>query len=427
MSSRKKAQIIFGTAVALLLLSGGAAYVTIARLLYAQNWVRHTNQVQDVLGEANTATAKAERFRINYIQSGDFHYLEQHDAILAEFSQQIALARKLTTDNPIQQDNCSRLEELNSRRAALTGPFRTGAKSNSADLQTSLQNNQRIADVDSQIDVLIQNMQNEELQLLDQRATSERVLFRETVSILIVTFLVALAILFIYYALLNAELGARRQAEDSLRALSGRLINLQDEERRRFSRELHDSLGQYLAAAKMNLTMLSRKLPEHPALLECIELLDKCISETRTISHLMHPPLLEEVGLASAIEWYVEGFSKRSGVQTKLDLPRDLARLPQPLELALFRVIQESLINIHRHAQTARAEIDVKISPDQVAVHVRDYGKGMRKDALEQFNENGSSTGVGLAGMRERLHELGGLLEIHSDHKGTQISVTVPR
>ena len=426
MSRRKKAQIIFGTAVALLLLSGGSAYLTIARLLSAQNWVRHTNQVQDVLAAANSATAKAERSRINYIESGDARALQQHDAILADFSQQLALVRKLTTDNPLQQDNCSKLEELTARRAELVGPFGAG-QSASTSPQIALRNNQRIADVDSQIDVLIQNMRSEELQLLDQRATSENALFRETVTILVVTFIVSLAILFIYYELLNAELNARSLAEDSLRTLSGRLINLQDEERRRFSRELHDSLGQYLAAAKMNLSMLSRKLPEHPALAECIELIDKCISETRTISHLMHPPLLEEIGLASAIEWYVEGFSKRSGVQTKLDLPRDLGRLPQAVELALFRVIQESLINIHRHAQTAKAAIGVQVSPTHVAVQVKDFGKGMSSDTLEQFQESGGSSGVGLAGMRERLHELGGLLEIRSDHRGTQISVTVPR
>ena len=235
MSRRKKAQIIFGTAVALLLLSGGSAYLTIARLLSAQNWVRHTNQVQDVLAAANSATAKAERSRINYIESGDARALQQHDAILADFSQQLALVRKLTTDNPLQQDNCSKLEELTARRAELVGPFGAG-QSASTSPQIALRNNQQIADVDSQIDVLIQNMRSEELQLLDQRATSENALFRETVTILVVTFIVSLAILFIYYELLNAELNARSLAEDSLRTLSGRLMNLQDEERRRSAR-----------------------------------------------------------------------------------------------------------------------------------------------------------------------------------------------
>ena len=152
--------------------------------------------------------------------------------------------------------------------------------------------------------------------------------------------------------MLNAELKAREQAEASLRTLSVRLLELQDQERRKFSRELHDSLGQYLVGAKMNLAMLGKSLPDNALIAECLKLLDQAMTETRTISHLLHPPLLDETGFASAARWYVEGFAKRSGIQTSLDMPEDLGRLPSSLELALFRVLQESLTNVHRHSKS---------------------------------------------------------------------------
>ncbi len=150
----------------------------------------------------------------------------------------------------------------------------------------------------------------------------------------------------------------------SLRNLTGRVLQLQDEERRRFSRELHDSLGQYLAAVKMNLHMFSNSQPGNKLLSEAIHLLDQSIAETRTISHLLHPPLLDEARFSSAAKWYLDGFAQRSGIAVKADLPNDLGRLPKPVELGLFRVLQESLTNIHRHSGSSRAEVALKLFPD---------------------------------------------------------------
>ena len=176
-------------------------------------------------------------------------------------------------------------------------------------------------------DTLLQKMQDDEQLLLDARREQSERLFRITAYILSAAFLVALALFFFHYRLLNAELNAREQAEASLRALSVRLLELQDQERRKFSRELHDSLGQYLVGVKMNLTMLGNSVPANALISECMKLLDQAMTETRTISHLLHPPLLDETGFASAARWYVEGFSKRSGIQTSLDMPEDLGRL----------------------------------------------------------------------------------------------------
>jgi signal transduction histidine kinase len=250
--------------------------------------------------------------------------------------------------------------------------------------------------------------------------------------VLAISFLLALELLAVHYRLLTAELKARedaeqsaRDSEESLRRLTGRLLQLQDAERRKFSRELHDSLGQYLAGAKMNLEMYASQQKES-LLAEAVQLLDRSISETRTISHLLHPPLLDEAGLSSAAKWYLEGFAQRSGIEVKIDLPEELSRLPRPVALGLFRILQESLTNIHRHSNSAKAEVALELLPNHVLLRVRDYGKGIAPDLLETFRANGSNSGVGLAGMRERVRELGGQFTIQRCSPGTLISVTLP-
>jgi two-component system NarL family sensor kinase len=150
------------------------------------------------------------------------------------------------------------------------------------------------------------------------------------------------------------------------------------------------------------------------------------VTETRTISHLLHPPLLDETGFTSAARWYVEGFAKRSGIPTGLDIPEDLGRLPEPLELALFRVLQEALTNVHRHSKSARADVSLRAFRNEVVLRIRDYGKGIPLDVLDRFRRNRAHGGVGLAGMRERIHELGGRLEMDSDSDGTEILVKLP-
>jgi signal transduction histidine kinase len=213
----------------------------------------------------------------------------------------------------------------------------------------------------------------------------------------------------------------------ALRHLSSKLIHVQDEERRRIARELHDSIGQYLAALGMGLTQLENgngsKSPE--ALVECRELLDRCMSETRTLSYLLHPPLLDEAGFASAATNYVEEFSRRSKIEIEisLDLPD---RLPADTEILLFRVLQESLTNIHRHSGSGRAKVRAGIDEEGIYLEIRDYGHGISQEVLESFKASGNGTGVGLAGIRERLREVDGKLDLASTTDGTILRVSVP-
>jgi PAS domain S-box-containing protein len=233
---------------------------------------------------------------------------------------------------------------------------------------------------------------------------------------------------FTQLGVIAVDVTARRNAEEALRKLSGRLLGIQDQERRRIARELHDSLGQYLAGLKIAVEMLINSPGERsqPLLAECSDILEKAITETRTLSHLLHPPLLDEAGFASAANWFVAGFSQRSGIPVSLELPEDMPRLSEAVEIALFRVLQESLTNVHRHSQAQSAEIKVETDAEQISIEVCDHGKGMPKHILEQITGDGTKLGVGLAGMRERIHELGGTFEVTSEGRGTVVCATVP-
>lgn len=238
---------------------------------------------------------------------------------------------------------------------------------------------------------------------------------------------------------LVAEVKVRKSAEEklayserSLRELSLHLLRTQDEERRRIGRELHDSLGQYLAVLKMNLNSLQSAVQGSlngfaGAMAECVRLADDSIREMRTISYLLYPPMLEEVGLKSAIPWYLEGFSKRSSIQTSLDVDSGFGRLEPDVELALFRVLQESLTNVHRHSGSTIAGIRLFAEHERVILEVKDNGKGIPEKLLKGSDHGWfGSLGVGLRGMHERMRELGGELEILSSDKGAIVKASVP-
>jgi PAS domain S-box-containing protein len=226
---------------------------------------------------------------------------------------------------------------------------------------------------------------------------------------------------------INTDITARKRAEMATRRLSGRLLTMQDEERRRIARGLHDSIGQYMTALKMNLDLMATTNQKQANVAaECSEILDKCLTETRTISYLLHPPLLDEAGLGSAARWYVEGFAERSSIKVNLDLPADLGRLPKDIEIALFRTMQEALTNVHRHSGGSMVDIRVSVVPERVRLEIEDDGKGIPDLRLRRLLEGGAETGVGIAGMRERVRELGGTLEIESDTTGTLVRVTIP-
>jgi signal transduction histidine kinase len=215
-----------------------------------------------------------------------------------------------------------------------------------------------------------------------------------------------------------------------LEFLNARMAILQDEERRRIARELHDSVGQLLAAIHMTgdcVTAESGKLSTAAAanLAQMMVMVDEVTREIRTISHLLHPPLLDEAGLASALRWFVDGFSKRSGIDARLDIASDFARLPEEVELSIFRVAQECLTNIHRHSGSRTAGIRVRQEGASVRVDVEDTGKGMVLEKECGFIPSAHS-GVGLRGMRERLRLLGGTLQLQSDTCGTRVTAVIP-
>jgi PAS domain S-box-containing protein len=219
---------------------------------------------------------------------------------------------------------------------------------------------------------------------------------------------------------------ALRERTIAFRNLSSRLLRVQDQERRRLARELHDGLGQYLVALKMNLDMLGRGGNAPAILSDSLDILERCLQEARTLSYLLHPPMLDEGGLFSTARWYVEGFAKRSGIIVKSEIPETFVRLPNDVEMTLFRVLQEALTNIHRHSGSRTAEVTLAIDDDVMSLKVADHGRGISHELLERFQRTGTQTGVGLSGMSERVNECGGRLEIRSDSQNTIVSATIP-
>jgi signal transduction histidine kinase len=226
------------------------------------------------------------------------------------------------------------------------------------------------------------------------------------------------------------DISERRRAEENVRKLSGQLLQAQDEERRRIARELHDSAGQIAAALHMKLSALggeANKISPHGANLvkESLNLVGDLSKEVRTVSHLLHPPLLDELGLSCALRAYVEGFAERSNVKVVLEIAPDVGRLARESETAIFRVVQESLTNIHRHSGSPVAGVRVYRADGTVCVEVADQGKGIPPEKRSEMGSNGG-TGVGIRGMRERLRQLGGALEISSSGTGTVVVARLP-
>jgi PAS domain S-box-containing protein len=222
------------------------------------------------------------------------------------------------------------------------------------------------------------------------------------------------------------------ESEKSLRQLSLRLLQTQDEERRRIGRDLHDSVGQFLVGLKMKVDSLKssreRGLADDPSeLIDCSQMVEDAIKEVRTISYLLYPPMLEELGLKSAVPWYLEGYTKRSGIKTTLEISPEFDRIPEDLELALFRVLQESLTNVHRHSGSATATIRLLFKEGAAILQVIDEGKGTKAEKWEDGSKDWrGALGVGLRGMSERIRQVRGELEVQATPGGTTITATIP-
>ena len=222
-----------------------------------------------------------------------------------------------------------------------------------------------------------------------------------------------------------------RRDEESLRQLSGRLLQLQDEERRRIARDLHDSTGQKLVALSLDLTVLNAFAPDLPpkataAVNECLVLAEQISSEIRTLSYLLHPPLLDEVGLASAVQWYIDGFTRRSNIRVNLDFAPQVPRMKHELEITFFRILQEALTNVHRHSGSKVATVRFGLNNDGVTLEVEDSGRRLDRTSLVPSGEPVGTLGVGIRGMQERVRQLGGQFEVNSNTGGTTIRATLP-
>jgi signal transduction histidine kinase len=233
------------------------------------------------------------------------------------------------------------------------------------------------------------------------------------------------------YSGLMIDITAMKEAEVAAGEVTARILQAQDEERRRISRELHDSVGQYLSAAKMTLKILQNPDPfmwerRERHLSECEALLDQALREVRTVSYLLHPPLLDEVGLVSALRWLAEGFGDRSGIRVDVDVRSNFERLPMRTETALFRIAQEALTNVHRHSKSNYAAVRISTAGDTIMLEIEDHGKGMPGRIVHAVRNGSDVRGVGLRGMSERAKELRGKLDVVTSKKGTIIRATIP-
>jgi PAS domain S-box-containing protein len=670
-SPRQRARVAFGLAILLLLVSGLALWLLIARLLETQNLITHAHQVQHSIAEVRATSGRAGVARTQYINTGDPRFLADYDTAANDIANATTRVKSLVVGNPTQLKNWERLEDLLQSRRALLAESVQLKQQGESDLRRQAEISEQMASLSGQTDALLQRMGDIEQNVLEIRKAHAVRLFRITAVILSVAFALAIGLLLLFYRFLNAELGKRmaaeskfrsvlesapdamivvsadgkivlsnaqvkklfgyspeellgqhieilmperlramhpehrktffadarvrpmgaglelyglhkdgsefpveislsplktedgmmvtsavrdisqrkaiedavkaqaalldaandaiwvagfdekitywnkgaerlygwkreeamgksphellrtqfpvpldeivksrerggwqgelihtkrdgttvtvasswtalkdaqgqptgwlqinadvserRKAEESLRLLTGRLLQMQDDERRRIARELHDSAGQILAAISMNLTPLTEtNIPAaaRTAIDESLELVDELSRDLRTISHLLHPPLLDEVGLSSALRYYLEGFTERSNIDVGFEIPEDFGRLSQDMEVAIFRFVQECLTNIHRHSGSPIAQVRIARLEDQVRIEVEDRGRGIPLEKRKAMDSVGVP-GVGIRGMRERIRQLGGHLEIDSggNTKGTLMIASLP-
>jgi signal transduction histidine kinase len=429
--SRRVPWAIFAAAVIALTVIALAAGVTMSSLAESEAWVSHTREVQTALADLRGDVLRAEAACSGFVVTGNAARLQDYQLATQELPNHLATLSALTADNPSQVSRIAALRPLIDQRVRLLQESVALEEAGGGEKGEQQRLNDNGAELTTQILASIQSMVDGETRLLGTRRRISQASYQRTRMLLMVAFAVALLMLAANFVQMLIELRDRRVAEEAIRRLSGRILQMQDAERRKVARELHDSIGQVLAALKMRLTAIGidseAASPEtREALASCQNLVDQGIDETRTLSHLLHPPLLDELGFASAAKWYVEGFSERSKIQVHLDIPDELGRMPPEVELVLFRVLQESLTNIHRHSESASADIRLESRSGTVRLIIRDYGKGIPANLLERFARTGYGAGVGLAGIRERVNEVGGRLKIESDERGTQLRVEVP-
>ncbi len=429
--SRRVSWLIFGLAVLILIVIAFGADRATALYSVSEAEVSHTHEVKTSLAQMQSNLFGARAGVLSYVLTGDNNRLDEFDRAEQRIPAVLAELSRLTADNPSQQRRLAELKPLTAQLLAALAKAVDLHKNGQGSIQAQQEAALSRDSLTSSIQEILRSMENEEDNLLAERRKQSGLRYLRARAVLLAAFCATLLLLFLNFQRLLIELRDRERAEDVVRRLSGRILQIQDEERRRISRELHDSVGQLFVALKLNLGRLvpDASVPDKEKtkfVAECYQLLDQGIAEVRTLSHLLHPPLLDELGFASAAEWFVGGFSKRSNLRVNLELPPNLPRMPHTVELTLFRILQESLTNVHRHAKSTAVDIRMECSSGWVKLAILDDGKGIPAELLASFNQTGTESGVGLAGMRERMIDLGGKLEIKSDQRGTLLQVSVP-
>ncbi len=402
----------------------------------ADSWVDHTYQVRLELSRFRANCFKAESDRSNYLLTGSQEAFAALETDIHNMWDSFGNLRHLTSDNFGQQERLNEIDDLATSVVTQIQAETADAGGRPAGSPTQVQATAQLMQSDAKIRDLAMAMRQEEDRLLNIRQDIQQRRLREIFDLLLILVIVGLVLTAFYLRSSIAEVEAAHRAQKAsqdaagaYRTLSAKILELQDKERRRVARELHDSVGQYLAVLRMNLDRLKdedpRLLRDSTLLGETLEIADTAIAEVRTISHLLHPPMLEEIGLGDAIVWYIEQFSKRSGMKVTINVPDKFERLPRAIELGLFRALQESLTNAHRHSGAQNIEVSLSHLNRNVILVVADNGKGIPKPTLARFQQ-GIGAGVGLAGMRERISELGGELQVSSNSKGTSIRAILP-
>jgi len=408
----------FGTALVLVIAIAG--YSTMRGMATSRDWLAHAYEVKSELAEL-----ELKRALLHEYENARGSVQEERQAALQSAAEAVRQSfghlKELTQDNPPQQE---RLEQLAPLLEQHINEIQGGTAA--AEVPAT-------AEVEARIGQIIGDIATRETQLLALREAAWDRQFRRNIGVVAFALGACLLLLFINMHLLREDARSSRVATehiretaDSYRALSARIIGLQDAERRRIGRELHDSVGQALASLQMNLEQLAARPGADDALVtESLQQVRRTAQEVRTISQLLHPPLLDVVGFVPAAQNYVQQFGRRSGIEAKTNFPEDLKLPSKEAELMLFRVLQESLTNVHRHAQATAVDVWMARHDHEVVLTIQDNGRGLPAGVIENF-DGGMASGVGLAGMRERLAEFGGKLHVESSHSGTIVRASIP-
>ena len=413
---------------------GAVAFFTERAIAMGRDSVIHTYRVSSQLDDLQLEIIRAHAIENGYALNSEEGRTPRSREQSQTVRQRVEDLRELTRDDPREQEQLAQLQPLLEQEMTLIEGARGAAGAGTHVSPGQLTRRTEIDRLDQQVDGIIRAMQDREEGLLQQRLAGWDYLFKRNVLLLGVSFAVAALMLAYNFWLLIAEVARTRAAArtvgdnvKSYKLMSARILELQDSERRRIARELHDSVGQFLAGLKINLSQLGKvSAADAPKLLdETLKLTDYTIQEVRTISHLLHPPLLEELGFLSAARWYVDEYGKRSQVKVSLQVEEPIERLPREVEIALFRVLQETLTNVYRHAGAQTVDVRLRSSNGDVRMTVSDDGKGIPQEILAKFRE-GAALGIGLAGMRERLAEFGGRIQVESSGAGAVVEAVIP-